>query len=188
MPSRRSSSRSTALTLPALTVAVCVSALSAGCANMTFQADTPPPAASNAELMDYIGNQPFVTAETGYRAAHILWKGAAFDGDFAALAGTLQQSDIAGDSWGHGPNDCLDRATVGYLVCRACDINGGINWPLTGLGRYAWKELQYRRIAQPSGEMGYISGGEFLGVLMRAEDYLHKSAGTVQRAELGERR
>lgn len=158
-----------------------------GCAPVRATAMTPVPNNANAELMEYIGDQPFLTAEAGYRAAYVFWKGQPFDGDFAGVRGALVDGGIAAGSWSHDPADCLDRATAGYLICRACGINSGINWPLTGLGRYAWKELQYRQIAQPSGEMGLIGGGEFLGVLAKAEDYARRSgaADLGPKAELG---
>ncbi len=161
--------------------------LSNGCAPPRATGMAAVPNNANAELMDYIGDQPFVTAEAGYRAAYVFWKGQPYDGDFAGVRGELVGGGIASGTWSHDPADYIDRATAGYLICKACGINSGINWPLTGLGRYAWKELQYRQIAQPSGEMGLIGGGEFLGLLTKAEDYARKS-GTAemgQKAELG---
>ena len=161
--------------------------LAHGCAPPRAMGMAPVPNNANAALMDYIGDQPFVTAEAGYRAAYVFWKGQPYDGDFAGVRGALVDGGIASGGWNHDPADCLDRATAGYLICKACGINSGINWPLTGLGRYAWKELQYRQIAQPSGEMGLIGGGEFLGVLIKAEDYARRSGTTDmgQKAELG---
>ncbi|MBI5864499.1 MAG: hypothetical protein HZB38_08325 [Planctomycetes bacterium] len=68
-----------------------------GCATMQSNSQAPCPQNSNAELMDYISDQPFVTAEAGYRATYVLWKGQPFEGDFAALAAELGQARIAPD-------------------------------------------------------------------------------------------
>jgi hypothetical protein len=158
-----------------------------GCASMRAASQPAVPAESNAELVDYISDQPFVTADAGYRAVYVLWKGQPFSGDYSGLQSELVNGAIAAGAWNHDPADYLDRGAVGYLVCRACDIRSGLNWMLTGLGRYAWKELQYRRIAQSGGETGLISGGEFLGVLIRAEEYTRtrESSSMGPRPELG---
>jgi hypothetical protein len=155
------------VTLPAL--------LLAGCRASLPRTTTQPavPTDSNAELVDYIGNQPYVTAEAAYRAVYILWRGEVFEGDYDALVGELEEGRLIASGWHHAPDDFVDRAAVGYLVARACDIRTGLNWQLLGLGRYAWRELIYHRIAHASSEYGLISGGEFLGVLARAEEYLH---------------
>lgn len=144
------------------------------------------PADGNAALMQYIGEQPFVTAEVTYRAAYILAKGEVFAGDFEALTQALAADRIVGASWNHAPADLVDRQTVAYMICRACGIRGGLNWRLTGLGRYAWRELQHKRIAGPGGEWALLSGGELQGILLRADEYLYRTGRvTTGRADLG---
>jgi hypothetical protein len=144
------------------------------------------PTDTNAELVEYISDLPYVTAESAYRAVYILSSGEIFDGDYDALVAEMQARRLVGQAWGYRPADFIDRVAVGHLVARACDIHTGLNWQLTGLGRYGYRELIYRRIAHPSGEYGLISGGEFLGVLARAEEYLHEvGRAPGDRAELG---
>ena len=144
------------------------------------------PADTNAELVEYISDQPFVTAEAAYRAIFILETGEIFDGDYEALQSDLRSRGIVAPDWTFAENQCLDRSAVGRLVARACDIQTGINWKLTGLGRYGYRELIYREIAHPGGEYTLVSGGEFLGVLARAEEYLHEVGRPAgESAELG---
>lgn len=160
----------------------------AGCRAPLAHSESQPavPAESNAELIEHIADQPFVTAEAAYRAVYILWKDQVFSGGFASLRDELVNGRIVNDAWDHQPNSMLDRATVAYMVCRASGIEGGVNWWLTGLGRYAWRELQFRRIAHGGGEMALMNGGEFLGVLARAEEYIFKHRKTTgEKAELG---
>jgi hypothetical protein len=160
----------------ALLVGMLFAPLLAGCrAAMPHANDqTAVPTDTNAELVEYISDQPYVTAEAAYRAVYILSKGEIYGGDYDALADTMRTDGLVGGGWGYKSGTFVDRAAVGYLVARACQIRSGLNWRLFGLGRYAWRELIYRRIAHPSGEYGLISGGEFLGVLARAEEYLHE--------------
>lgn len=144
------------------------------------------PTDTNAELVEYISDLPYVTAESAYRAVYILANGEIFQGDYDTLEAEMLDARLIGTTWNYEADQFVDRAAVGHLVARACDIRTGLNWQLTGLGRYAYRELIYRRIAHPAGELGLISGGEFLGLLARAEEYLHevgRAPGEV--AELG---
>jgi len=170
-----------------LLLAAGVSAL-AGCrAAMPREATQPAvPTETNAELVVYISDMPYVTAEAAYRAVHILATGEVFRGDFAALVEKMRSEGLVGKGWNHQADTFVDRAAVGYMVARACKIRTGLNWQLTGLGRYAYRELAYRGIAHPAGELHLISGGEFLGLLARAEEYLHQvGRAPYEKAQLG---
>jgi hypothetical protein len=159
-----------------------------GCRAALPHAATQPavPTDTNAELIEHISDVPYVTAESAYRAVHILATGEVFQGDFSALAAKMEAEGLVGRGWHHSADRFIDRAAVGYLVARASDVRTGVNWRLTGLGRYAYRELIYHRIAHASGEYGLISGGEFLGVLARAEEYLQKTGRAAgEAAELG---
>lgn len=150
--------------------------LSAGCqpARTTIAASQPAiPAGTNAELMSHISEQPYLTAEAAYHAIYIYWKGEPFKGGFAALTAELAGGRIIGSHWNLPSDARVDRAAVGYMVCRVANIRTGLNWMLTGLGRYAWRELQYRGVAGPGSEWQPISGGEFLGILTRVEEHSH---------------
>ena len=110
--------------------------------------------------------------EAPKRAARLM--GEIFEGDYAALTETMTSEGLIGRGWSYDTSTFVDRAAVGHMVARACDIRRGLNWQVTGLGRYAYRELIYLGIAHPGGEYSLISGGEFLGLLARAEEYLHK--------------
>lgn len=174
-----------------LPVALAATLLLAGGCRATMPAGAtsqPSPSAGSAELLAHAAAQPLVSAELGYRVIYALWKGEVFGGDFASLSTALAERRIIDPAWRLGPDVCLDRATVGYMVCRAIGIRSGANWMLTGLGRYAWRELQYRNIAGPGGESGLVSGGEFVGLVARADDYaISRHKDLTRRAELGQR-
>lgn len=171
-----------------LTAAVAVLLLQSGCRISLPRATTQPsvPNEGNAELVEFIGELAYVTAEPAYRAVYILWKNDIFEGSFDALAAELKSGEIIGAGWNHDALDYLDHTTVAYMICRACNIRSGLNWRLSGLGRYAWRELQYKDIGGAGGETSLISGGEFLGVLARAEEYMLETRKLDSpRAELG---
>lgn len=153
--------------------------LATGCSsrNGSPAATQPAPPEGNAALLHYIADQPYVTADAGYRAIHILWKREPFVGSFDELTTSLRDGRIIGESWKHAPATRLTRADIGFMVCRACDIRTGINWVVTGMGRYAWRELQFKNIAGGGGELGYIRGAELVSVLSRAGEYRERQAG-----------
>lgn len=148
-------------------------------------ADAGPVPTDNAALLDYVGDQPYVTAEVGYRVAYILWKGDSFAGEYGELTDELVAGRIIDDCWNYGPHHRLARADIGYMVCRAANINTGLNWQLLGLGRYAYRELIYHDIAKPAGELGLVSGGEFQGIVRRADAYRAAHASASDQAQLG---
>jgi hypothetical protein len=159
----------------------------AGCQTPHLAPSGPVPQEGSAELVRFIGDQAFVTAEPGYRAIYALAKGEAFSGDFAALTDRMRADRLIGQDWNYAPDRCLDRATVAFMICRACKIESGVNWRLTGLGRYAWRELQFLRIAGDGSEYPLVSGGEFVGLLSRAEDYLDRTKRGTPPVKLGPR-
>jgi len=150
----------------------------------TTQPDVP--REGNGALFEYVAGQPYVTVEPAYRAIYLLWKGDPLTGDFEALTQALVEARIVRPEWKYPPDAMIDRGSVGYLVCRAARVRSGLNWQLTGLGRYAWRELNYLGIATPISEYGYVPGGQFVGILSRAEDYVRgRGPGEVPRVELG---
>lgn len=145
--------------------------VSAGCRSMDAAA-RPAPRSGTAELIAHAAEQPYTTADTAYRATYALATGQSFDGEFDALREKLREDELIGN-WPYEANERVRKADVGYMVCKACKIQTGINWNLTGLGRYAWRELVYHDIARPSSEHGFITGGEFVGLLLKAEEYMY---------------
>lgn len=155
----------------------------AGCRTTAKAVPTEPPPQGNALFMNWVSEQPEVTADAAYRAVWLLWKGEPYEGDFAALSAELEQANIVPTIWNLEPDHLVDRAAVGVMVCRVCDIRTGLNWRLSGLGRYAWRELQRLGIAGPGSEWQHPSGGEFVGILTRAEEYL-VDAGRASQVDL----
>lgn len=163
---------------------------SAGCQSALPRMATSQPAAprGNAELMEYLSYQAYATAEPVYRAVYTLWKGESFDGDFDELRAALVAGGLVDRGWNHHSDTIMNCGGIGYMVCKACGIKTGVNWLLTDLGRYAWRELQYAKIAGPQSEFAYLSGGEFLGLLSRADQYVHERRKVTTRPTLGEAR
>lgn len=147
--------------------------VSVGCqATGDVNADLGPvPQRSNIELVEYLGEMPLVNAEAAYRATYIAWRGEVFTGEFDALRQKLIDERLAAAIWHYGPRDYLYRGDAAYLLCRAYGINTGVSWNLMPSGRYAYRELAYRRIVRPASELSFMSGGEFQGMLRKIEQW-----------------
>lgn len=174
-------------------LATLAAALLAGCTAPSAEPGLSVPRGSSAELIHHISQQPYVTADAGYRAIYALAKGQTFPGaaadtatgsDFGALTGTLEADKLVDASWEYAPERYLTRSDTGYMVCRTCNIRTGVNWNLTGLGRYAWRELIYHEIAQPGNEFAPITGGEFLAVILKANLHLREHGSDAATAGL----
>ena len=66
----------------------------------------------------------------------------------------------------------VTRGTVAYALVNILDIEGGVTMRLFGPSqRYATRELRYRGLLPESSQNQTFSGGEFVGVIGRAEDF-----------------
>ena len=145
-----------------------------------------PPPRENALLVAWIADQPYVTAEAACRCIWWLWKGTDAPEDYASLLEGLRAAGIAPPRWNPAPTDRVRRAEAGYMLARTIGLERGLNWRLLRLGRYAWRELIAAGIARPSGELGLVRGGEFLGLLQRSERWMiHHRRAVYEHAELG---
>ncbi len=76
-------------------------------------------------------------------------------------------------------NEAVSRGTMSVALFRALDLKGGVIISIFGPSpRYATRELRYRNIYPESSPNQTFSGGEFIGLMGRAEDWL-----AVQRAK-----
>lgn len=151
------------------------------------EARGPCPTDDNASLVEYIVELPLVTAEPAYRAVYMIWKDAEyFDGGYDDLQRELEAAGIIDPAWNLAADQFVDRATVGYMLARACQVKTGLNWQLLGMGRYAYRELVYRGVAQPAGELSWLSGGEFSGMITLADRaFLRNRKDRAAQADLG---
>lgn len=178
-----------AILIKAVALALPLAAITSGCAARTPRATSEPslPADGNSELMEYIAEQPFVTANAAYRAIWLMLESEPYSGGFDDLTQALATRKVIDARWHYDALQFIDNATAAYMISRSAKFNSSINFALTGLGRYAWKELQYRRIAEPGSELSLITGGQFLGMLAKSDDYLHDvGRASGQRSELGD--
>jgi hypothetical protein len=168
------------LTRLCCSVAVLAACGSLGCTQTlrVEQADAGEKASADAFLHDHLQNQPMVTVAEAYRAVLMLAEGEDKYTDFDARRSALESRGIARPEWGLRREACIDRGSVAYMVCQVIKLCGGINFNLfgrlTGVSdrRYAVRELDYAGIMEPSAPYRYITGGELVDVVAKADRYM----------------
>ena len=73
----------------------------------------------------------------------------------------------------------IDVGSVSAMVCRICDVRGGVNYSLFGrwgLGdrRYALRELVYREMIEDSVDYQYMTGPAMIGLMSKADALMEK--------------
>ena len=129
-------------------------------------------------LHEHLEAQSMVTVAETYRAMLILADGDDAYADFDARRSELESRGIARAEWGLRREACVDKGSVAYMVCQVIQLQGGLNLNvmgrLTGLGdrRYAVRELAYLEIMPAAAPYRYITGGELVDVLSKADRYM----------------
>ena len=97
---------------------------------------------------------------------------------FEEQARALIDMKIIREKWTRNPNARLRRGHVAYMICRTCGIRGGITMTLLGPSeRYAFRECRHLGVWDGGNQRDYLTGGELLGLLKWAADYIEEHPG-----------
>jgi hypothetical protein len=129
-------------------------------------------------FVHYLATLPAVTLGEAARAMLILTDGEETADTAAARMGEVERRGWIRPAWGLEPEDTVDRATLGYLLFRACDLPDSVNtmvWGSWGAGdrRYAMRQAVANGLMEYGPEYELVTGGEFVAALSRADEYLH---------------
>lgn len=136
-----------------------------------------PDTLSDSAFQVYLNRVPLVTVGEAYRAMLILADGKDGRDSFAARKQELENRDIVRAAWGLQPDHVIDTASVSYMVCKICEMPGGINQVLFGswgLGdrRSAMRELMFRGMIDDSIEYEYVTGSALFALMRNADAYM----------------
>ena len=140
------------------------------------------PAVNAAELSDegfqaYVAELNLVTVDEAYRAMLILADGQDGSKDFEERKAKLESRGIARAAWRLEPENVIDSGSVAYMICKICQIKGGVNMNLFGswgLGdrRYALRELVYREMIDESVDYQFMTGAILYGLMREADELM----------------
>jgi hypothetical protein len=127
----------------------------------------------------YLAEVDLVTVDEAYRAMLILADGQDGSQTFEDRKTKLESRGIARSAWQLQPENIVDAGSVAFMVCRICDIDGGVNMHLfgkAGLGdrRYALRELIYREMIDEAVDYQYMTGAGFFALLRKADALMEK--------------
>lgn len=149
--------------------------LSVGCTgNGTITGGASKIAAEDEVLfIDRIASMESVSENDAMRGMLLMLDGKDDCADFANRIERLSDRKIVSRDWNFDAAGLLSRGRMAYMVCRACDIRGGVVMMVAGPStRYCLRELRYRGIVINPSEAGHVTGAEFVAVLMRAKKYI----------------
>jgi hypothetical protein len=168
-----------------------------GCAApRAVQPETDPATLSDEGFEAYLAEVPHVTVDEAYRAMLILADGEDGRESFEQREAELQRRGIARAQWNLQRDDIIDTGSVAYMVCRICEIRGGVSSRLFGSWgfgdrRYAVRELVYREMVEEGVDYQFMTGSGLYTLLHKADDLmaekgLYESAG-VDLSDEGDR-
>ncbi len=167
-----------------LTRAALVGVLSFGVIGGCARPRKTAPAVDPAGLDDmgfqaYLADIPLVTVDEACRAMLILADGEDKTKTWSKRREVLLSRGLIRSAWGLQPNNLVDRGTVAFMICRICEIRGGVNCLVlgsVGLGdrRYAHRELVHRGLMPRSTEWQSITGGQMVSLLGKADELMEE--------------
>ena len=94
---------------------------------------------------------------------------------FDQQARALIDMKIIRSKWTRNPKARLTRGRAAYIICRTCGIRGGLTMCILGPSqRYAFRECRHLGVWSGGNQRDYMTGGELLGVLKWAADYIEE--------------
>lgn len=130
-------------------------------------------------MHEQLESEHVVTVAEAYRAMLMLADGEDKPATFEQREETLVCRGIVRTAWELQRDDAIDRGSVAYMAMRIMEIKGGVNCQTLGrLGvgdrRYAVRELAYRDLMPLGFSYRFITGGELVDLMARADEYMAK--------------
>jgi len=117
-------------------------------------------------------SKPNATRQDGARCVYALIGGDP-SAPFEDVLQGLSAKDAFKDEWARSVDESLTKCELAYMICKALDIKGGLTMRIFGVWPgYALRELVFMKIMARGAGGKYVSGGELLAVLSRAENYM----------------
>lgn len=127
---------------------------------------------TRTEFWYQLANRPVTSNDDALHALLLYMDSADPSPDYAARVATLKQRGIIPVNFDQPATQAADRGDFAVALVHALDIHGGVTMALTGATpRYAVRALVYRGIYPDSSPNQGLSGGEFVGIMQKAEEY-----------------
>lgn len=143
---------------------------------------TPAALEANNSFYRILAAKPNATFEDAVQAFFNLAVGTqqqqAGTASFDDQARALIDMKIIRKKWTRKPKARLTRGRVAHMICRTCGIRGGLTMTIFGASeRYAYRECVYKGVWSGGNQRARVTGGELLGLLKWAADYIEEHPG-----------
>ena len=149
-----------------------------GCATTTTVNDGVLPRAGGNEeqqQLDYwheVATKPLISNDEAFHGLLLYLDGKDDANAYDQRVATLRSRGFLPKHFSRGANEVLERGTLAVALAKHLNLRGGLTMRLTGVTpRYATRELEYRGVYPPSSPQQIFTGGEFVGVIGKAEDF-----------------
>ena len=149
-----------------------------GCASITRVPDSVLPRTTGNDeqhQLDYwheIATKSLISNDEAFHGLLLYIDGKDDSTTYDQRVASLKSRGFLPKSFNHGATDALERGDVAVALAKHLGVRGGLTMRLTGITpRYATRELEYRGVYPPSSPQQIFTGGEFVGVIGKAEDF-----------------
>ena len=87
---------------------------------------------------------------------------------FDARLAALQSKGFVEPGWSLVAGDPVSKGTLGYMLYRALDLDGGVMIQLLPLRRYGYREVVHAGLMLRGSEYEPLTGPEVVGIMGRA--------------------
>jgi len=123
-------------------------------------------------FLDRVASQATVPENDALRGVLMLLDGDDKAKTFQQRIDALAAKGVTPADWTYDASRPVTKGRLAYMICRACEVGGGVMMHLTGPSqRYCLRELQYLRMMSPGSVFAEITGSEYVAVLSRADTY-----------------
>mgnify|MGYP005653342941 CR=1 FL=1 len=124
-------------------------------------------------FFDRISSQKTVSENDAMRGMLFLLDGEDKAANFKQRVQTLTERGIVGASWHHQADRPVTRGKLAFMVYQACKVRGGVILTVFGPTRYyCLRELQYQGMMGKGAMWSKVTGMEYQGAMLRADEYL----------------
>ena len=127
-----------------------------------------------SEFWYQLAKRPVASNDEAFHALLLYVDGKDAAADFTGRVAALSARHMLPNGFAGSPDEAVDRGTLAVALDQMLHIRGGLTMQLFGASpRYALRAAVDKGIFPPSSPNQGLSGGEFVGVMQRAEEFEH---------------
>ncbi len=128
--------------------------------------------AAQIEFWHALNDQPLASNDDAFHGLLLYFDGKDEAPDYAARVQTLKARGWLARDFAEAGDRAVHRGTVAQALVTALKFKGGLTMRLLGSSpRYALRELQFRGMLPDTSPNQVFTGGEFVGVIGKVEDF-----------------